>query len=395
MKSFQYAIPALACALYGLAGLPTFSQSPTPDPVPLPPEAVAEGIDLPPPPVPAGPARFAQAAQTTQSAQAAQEAFDAFVFSADGHTLGGATWPAGEHFNLNENGGLNYFNYSSGASKPRTLVIRSGETDPKTLSALEEDLNVMSRILAKATREKASDDDAVTAMGMRIRTLSVGGNSSVENLYLDAYGALFMLHVRFPLLPPPEPAKEEARQESTDSTWDEARRELYGPKKSSGAVKGNLFLKDRQREAYDAKKVAQLKEVLVDALKNAANIRNLKADEHITIVVLGRDNAPGTRVVNIIKRAGADVNDSARVHEYATASTPPGVGSTITTTDSARVYTTARAGAVAKAGPPVIEWERGSTTTLTIRAKKSDVDAFAKGTLKPEDFQKKVAITTY
>jgi len=34
-------------------------------------------------------------------------------------------------------------------------------------------------------------------------------------------------------------------------------------------------------------------------------------------------------------------------------------------------------------------------TVMTIRAKKADVDAFAKGDLKLEDFQKKASITTY
>jgi hypothetical protein len=37
----------------------------------------------------------------------------------------------------------------------------------------------------------------------------------------------------------------------------------------------------------------------------------------------------------------------------------------------------------------------GSTTVLTIRVKKSDVDDFAKGELDFEQFQKKVDIFTY
>ena len=365
MKSIHQAIPALACTIYGLASLPTFSQSPTPDAVPLPPTAIAEGSVFLLPPAPAAPPQLAQVALAAQ---------DAFVYSSDGHTLSGAAWPDGDHFNLNENSQLNLVNPYSGGSKPRTLVIRSGEIDPKTVSALEEDLNVMSRILAKAIREKAGDDDALTAMGMKIRTLTVGGNSSVENLYLDGYGVLFMLHARFPLLPPPEPAKEEVRQESADSTWDEARRELYGPKKTSGAVKGSLFFKDSQREAYDAQKVARLKEALVESLKNAANIRHLKPDEHITIVVLGKENAPGVRAISV-KKLGGDAGDAAVVREYASA----------------------KAASIGKAGT-MATLMRGSTdgeTILTIRVKKSDVDAFAKGALKLEDFQKQVSITTY
>ena len=114
-----------------------------------------------------------------------------------------------------------------------------------------------------------------------------------------------------------------------------------------------------QRTEYDADRVADLKKNLLEALKNAAKIRTLKPEETITIAVTGSDvRASGP--VNIIHR-----NDGRGKFQ--------------------RDVVIAKA---ERAG-------EGGETHLVIRVKKADVDAFAKGTLKFEDFQKKASITTY
>ncbi|MBI4664081.1 MAG: hypothetical protein HY735_35240 [Verrucomicrobia bacterium] len=257
-----------------------------------------------------------------------------------------------------------------GQAKPRSLIIRSGETDSKMLSNLEEDLNVMSRIFTKALKESNIEEDAMMAMGMKIRALNLAGQSSVQNLYLDGYGALFTLHVPFPLLPPPEPSKEDATaKESKDTAWDEARRELYGPKETGPAVARLFVTKDKIREAYDAKKVSRLKESLIDALKNASNIRNLKPEEFITVVVIGRESGP---VALAVKKVEAGRTPLRQVNVFAA----PG-------------------GIVGGSGGVAFGATQDGQTILTIRAKKADVDACAKGDLKVEEFQKKVSFATY
>ena len=57
------------------------------------------------------------------------------------------------------------------------------------------------------------------------------GESPVRTLYLDGYGALFMVHVNFPLLPLPVTDKPHAEDTipKAPSTWDQTRAELYGP----------------------------------------------------------------------------------------------------------------------------------------------------------------------
>src|SRR5207247_2180543 len=92
----------------------------------------------------------------------------------------------------------------------------------------------------------------------------------------------------FPLLPPP---KGEARKEKseTSSTWEEARQELYG-QPGEGRVRTDF--RTGPAEEYDEEKVNTLKDALLEALKHAANIRDLKADDSVTVCVFGGAGGP-------------------------------------------------------------------------------------------------------
>lgn len=262
---------------------------------------------------------------------------------------GGAfAWDSGDgQFLLNNFGG---------SSRPRTLVIRSGGTDAKGLATVEEDLNVMSRILMKAVKEKTLEEDNVTAMGMKIRTLAVGGQSAVQNVYLEGYGALFLLNVRFPLLAPAKTTDDETPKEAADSTWEEARQELYGSKVSASrrAWVG-------KREEFDANKVARLKDALLQSLKNATNIRNVKPGEFITVVVVGTDSDPRGRLV--VEKNSNQQRAVARLDQYLP------------------LYV----------GPHGDDAE----SIMTLRVKRSDVDDFAKGSTDIDKFKAKVSIAVY
>jgi hypothetical protein len=248
---------------------------------------------------------------------------------------------------------------SGGSAAAKPMVIRSSDMEPKDQANLEEDIAVMSHILDKAIDEKL-DGQARTHRAMGIDLVFSSGSSSLRNLYLEGYGALFMLNVGFPLVPPParaEPQKEEA---PVDSTWEEARQELYGQhseEKSSSS----------RAEAYSQEKVTRLKEALFDALKSASNIRNLKPDESITLCVFGSSST--------------GVSTSKSISGKSTGKRPTAW------TESHNEVVVAQSGAGRAAR------ERG--TTLTIRATKADVDDFAKGKLTSEEFQKKAKLTTY
>jgi len=240
----------------------------------------------------------------------------------------------------------------------KALVVRTSDADAKAQANLEEDLAVMSRILDKTVAKKL-DDRGNRFMGINV--LFAPGSGSIRNLYLEGYGALFLLNVNFALLPPPEKPEPTKEKSEAGSTWEEAKQELYGQSDAWAQVGKTLkfsMTPGRQQE-YDKEKVDDLKESLLEALKNTTNIRNLKADESITVCVFGGVSAaPG----------------KARIWEIRTPNAPDADEGFVTEGDD---------------GPPA----RG--TIMTIRVKKSDADAFAKGKLNLDDFRKKASITSY
>ena len=139
-----------------------------------------------------------------------------------------------------------------GTHRPRTLVIRTGESDPKASSSLEEDMSIMSRILAKAANEKSGDDDAVTAMGMKLKALTVSGIRRCKTS-IWGYGALFLSR-SVPTRGPAEPAKEETRKAPANSAWEETRRELFGTKNTPPAWKTSFQLQESSRRLTTPRK---------------------------------------------------------------------------------------------------------------------------------------------
>jgi hypothetical protein len=232
----------------------------------------------------------------------------------------------------------------------KALVIRSSESDVKDQSQLEEDLAVMSRILEKAASERAGRRPyGATAMGIDV--FYTPASSPLRSLYLDGYGALFMLNVGYPLLRPP---KAEGQQEKTEanSDWEDAKQELYGQP-------GGARITAAPGEPYDEERVNRLKEGLLESLKNATNIRGLKSDDLITVCVFGGPSSSQPRAKAFVKRSTGSREGRSAV---------------------------ARSGPI---GSPMRQ------TIMTIRVKKSDADAFAKGEMTLEAFRKRAHVVSY
>jgi hypothetical protein len=255
-------------------------------------------------------------------------------------------------------------------SASKALIIRSSQMEPKNLANLEEDLSVMARILDKALAEKLDDDDHRPGRAMGIDVFLTPGAGPIRSLYLEDYGVVFMLNVNFPLLAPPTKPAEEKEKSEADSTWEEAKRELYGQRGGWDAEVGNLlrsgFDPGRGRE-YDEKKVEDLKQAVLEALKNASNLRNLKADDLITVCVFGSGNV-GAERAKAVTRARPEPRPAPGLEEER---------------NEVFVWKQHESGG------------RARGTTMTIRVRKSDVDAFAKGKLSLDDFRKKATIATY
>ena len=223
-----------------------------------------------------------------------------------------------------------------GGDLARQPIIVQGETyDAKAAEELREDMAVMARILEKTCAEHGGESER--AMGLDILTFSGRG---ARNLYLDDYGAIFTLNVDQPLKRSNSADSTEAKPEKqVDREWEAARRELFGGNQT-GAT---LFLEHGESKRYDAAAVERLRGNLVDALKNAGNIRNLKADHWVMFVVRGAATAPN------------------------------------------RWYSESDPAAT-----------RGDdSTTMVIKARKSDIDAYGTGSLSEGAFRKRVMVTVY
>src|SRR5207245_10160732 len=148
------------------------------------------------------------------------------------------------------------------ASQGKTLVIRTSDADTKAQGNLEEDLAVMSRIFDKTLAQKLDEDRPNRFMGINV--LFGPGSSPIRSIYLEGYGALFLLNVNFPLLPPPEKAEQTKEKSETDSTWEEAKRELNGRNDAWNQI-GSAFkfeMSHDTEQEYDENKVGDLKDGL-------------------------------------------------------------------------------------------------------------------------------------
>lgn len=247
----------------------------------------------------------------------------------------------------------------AGARPVRSLVLPSAEMEPQSIATATEDLNIMARIFEKALPGRDSNKPERRAMGIAI--FSGAGSGAIRNLYLEGYGALFFLEVRFPLLPPPNKQEQDKPKEPTSSAWEEARSELYNPRGPRGDGFAWKGLTRGDAEEYDADQVEQLKESLLEAFRHTTHIRAVKPDESISVVVSGGESGRidvvrfgrgGDARELLAERANSDVRFNRR-------SSNPG------------------------------------ESVLLIRARKADVDALAKGKIDLEQFKQKALIRIY
>lgn len=252
------------------------------------------------------------------------------------------------------------------------LIVQHSTDDPARAAHLEEDLAVMSRILNKAADPEAGRAAHNWAMGIVVTTL--GAPQAPQTLYLDGYGALFLLSVKHPLVAPEAEEPVKAPAVEPDSEWETARAEVFG--RRGGVAARARTERGRRGASYDAAQVEDLKHRLVDALKSAKNIRSLKDSDWITVVVTGSDGGRGATV----RAASPPVHPMPPelAKRYGLVPQTPNVPAD----KDVMVYTT-------EAGP-----SGDSASQMVLRVKREDVDAFASARLTADEFEKRVAITT-
>src|SRR5437764_4633460 len=90
---------------------------------------------------------------------------------------------------------------SAGDSIP-PLVIQFSSTNQNVIQEWEEDLTVMTRLIEEALQRAADEDLTDVPFKLGIPITLVTANRSVRPLFLEGFGALFMIKVNFPVVPP-------------------------------------------------------------------------------------------------------------------------------------------------------------------------------------------------
>ena len=243
----------------------------------------------------------------------------------------------------------------------KALVIRTSEIDPKEQTNLEEDMAVMSHLLEKTVADELGrQSQPRKAMGIDL--FFTPNSTPFRSMFIQGYGALFLVNVGFPLLPPASKEPPSSEKPASDSDWEQARRELYGGRMERKWVSGPV-------EPYDEEKVKKLKDQLLEALKNAANIRTLKGDDVITVCVFGGSTGGPMKVKSMTMTKGQ--------------APKPGRPGPVEEREEVIVRS--------EDGPP----GAGRGTVMTLQVKKADAEAFAKGKLDLDEFREKARITTY
>jgi hypothetical protein len=249
------------------------------------------------------------------------------------------------------------------------LVFQFAAADQGALAAMEEDLTIMTRLFEKSLEQSLGENSPAYKMGIPMLVTSSG--RSVRAMYLDGFGAVFMIKVNFPVLAPPAAEEKKPERKPEDSEWERTRNEMLGlqePRDASTLAGAEV--------PYDGSLVDTLKRELLETLKNASNFRGLKPDEFICVTVFGSPNMTVGRQ---------------------TSSSIPGKTPVPARSSGVRAEAKAQPNALARAGYALAYSSQpaGQGTVLTLRVKKSDVDAFARGKLDFKAFQKAASFNAY
>lgn len=276
----------------------------------------------------------------------------------------------------------------------KVLVIPAGEVKAKELAETIEDMHVMAHILDERFKETRRIQGLFTDFGAFF-----GRDSrNTEATYLQGFGVLFLMEVNFAFSPAPKTEAKEAEEptEAVDSTWQKARQEVFSPGGSAGAGL------DDSDDNYDEQMVEELKKELIEALKHASNIRNVQPDEWIILTVIG-----GQRQVSMGFGGGmgGGMGSFGTSGGRGTGMGGYGAGGTGGYGGGGGFVVGGYGGGGAMMGGGMGGMYGGaatysgttfsSSTVLTIRAKKSRVDDFAKGQLNLEQFQENVEVFMY
>jgi hypothetical protein len=281
------------------------------------------------------------------------------------------------------------FGRSSGR---KALVVPAGEVKAQDLVEIIEDMQIMSHILDERFKEARRVQGVFTDFG----DFFGRDNRQTEATYLQEYGVLFSMEVNFAFSPPPRQQVQVTEQdaEQVDSTWQQAKLQVFSPGESRGAGGSD------SAEEYNSRMVEELKRDLITTLKHASNIRGIQPDEWVILTVIGGGRQGGGFGVG-----GFIMPGMSGIYEGTSSGGMGGYGGGYGVSGGYGGGMAGGGGMMGggmSGGMGAVGGMGGfsgtsvsAATVLTIRAKKSDVGAFAKGQQDYEQFRQKVQIFTY
>jgi hypothetical protein len=269
----------------------------------------------------------------------------------------------------------------------KVLVIPAGEVKAKELAETIEDMYVMSHILDEQFKQKRRVQGLFTDFGAFF-----GRDSrNTEATYLQGFGVLFLMEVNFAFSTPPKRQAQDPNEttQAVDSTWQRARQEVFSPGSSSA-----MGEEDSARD-YDNQMVEELKKELVESLRHASNIRNVDPNEWVILTVIGGQRQFGMSFGGGMSGIGESHGSTGGGAGYGGGGVYGGGGFMMGGYGGM--------GGMMGGGMGGMYGEMGTyggttvstSTVLTIRAKKAEVDDFAKGRTDLGQFQEHVQIFMY
>jgi len=274
----------------------------------------------------------------------------------------------------------------------RVLVIPSAEAKSETMAATAEDMQVMSHILRKTADGSIASPwrhlVAFQDFGSILSSRDVG----TQAVYIEDFGVLFMMTVDFPLVPPAAPQEQPKTEkaEPVDPTWEQARQAIRRPGMTPApatppTVDMVVVIETLERE-------------MTAALRHASNMRQLKEDEWVIVVLSGPRTTHGGGMVMMgtamqpwpadpmMGVYGGGYNAGPEGGGWGTGGGMGGYGGGMGGYGGMGMV-----GGMAIGDAPAAP----AATVMTFRVRKSDVDAFASGRTNEEQFKAKVQILTY
>jgi hypothetical protein len=266
---------------------------------------------------------------------------------------------------------------SSVYSQIPSLVLKFSASDEVANSRMEEDLAIMTKLIEEDLRKGVGEGGVDKALGI---DLVYTGSRSVRAMYMEGFGALFMIKVNFPVYSPETTKETNESVPSTVSEWERAKRELYGQTSDRWSESGTIS----SRAKYSATQVEALKKLLMQTMKRTANIRDMRPDEWISFSVFGHPVA-----LSKPKKSVAEKNNKKRTLTPVNAL--PAAGAT---EEPESAQQSGLGGSKGNFSTSSVQLSQNGTV-MTVRAKRSDVEAFSKGKISVDDFAKVVETQSY